>query len=164
MPGHLRDNTITKTIHTIHAPIHSNKVNMKGWLWRPYDIRGPCGPKASWHLSYRWRKSRKKNPTGDRTRAHWVTGAHVTACSTAVDPSNIHNNIIIHVIYTWNRLQSLYKFSLRSCGLKHTHFFILYRSVSFFRRTMSFFPGQWIKLTRDALERNAKSRGSPDFA
>ena len=21
---------------------------MKGWLWQPNDIRGPCGPKASW--------------------------------------------------------------------------------------------------------------------
>ena len=25
-------------------------------------------------------------PTGDRTRARWVTGAHATACPTAVDP------------------------------------------------------------------------------
>ena len=30
-----------KTIHTIHAPIHSNKANMKGCLRRPNDIRGP---------------------------------------------------------------------------------------------------------------------------
>ena len=49
-----------KTIHTIHAPIHSNKVNMKGWLWRPNDIQGRCGPKASRHLSYRWGETPKK--------------------------------------------------------------------------------------------------------
>ena len=29
-----------KTIHISHAPIHSNKENMKWWLWRPNDIRG----------------------------------------------------------------------------------------------------------------------------
>ena len=50
-----------KTIHTIHAPIHSNNANMKGWLWRPNDIRGPGGSKVSWHfLSYRWGKPLKK--------------------------------------------------------------------------------------------------------
>ena len=38
-----------KTIHTIHASIHSNKANMKGLLWRPNDIRGHCGRKVSWH-------------------------------------------------------------------------------------------------------------------
>ena len=47
-------------LHTIHAPINSNKANMKGWLWRPNDIRGPCWPKTSWHLSYRWGKTPKK--------------------------------------------------------------------------------------------------------
>ena len=46
-------------IHTIHAAVHSNKANMKGWLWWPNDIRGPCGPKASLHLSYRWGKTPK---------------------------------------------------------------------------------------------------------
>ena len=51
-----------KTIHIIHAPILANKANMKGWLWRPNDIRGPCGPKTSWHLSYWWGK-RTKNLT-----------------------------------------------------------------------------------------------------
>ena len=50
----------TSEIHTIHAPINANNTNMKGWLWRPNDIRGPCGPKASWHLSYRWGKTPKK--------------------------------------------------------------------------------------------------------
>ena len=47
------------TIHAIHASIHSNKANMKGWLWRPNDIRESCRLKASWHLSYRWGKNRK---------------------------------------------------------------------------------------------------------
>ena len=89
--GHLRDNETWKTILTIDASIHSNKVNMKGWLWRLNDIRGTCGPKASWHLSCRWGKNsiksspRKLVPTGDRTRARCMTGVHATACPTAVD-------------------------------------------------------------------------------
>ena len=59
--GHLSETTETwKTMHTIHAPIHSNKANMKGWLWRPNDIRGPCGSKASRHLCYGWGKTQKK--------------------------------------------------------------------------------------------------------
>ena len=50
-----------KTKHTIRASIHSNKANMKEWLWRQNDIRGPCGPKASWHFVLQVRKkSRKK--------------------------------------------------------------------------------------------------------
>ena len=49
-----------KMMHAIHAPIHSNKANMKGWLWRPNDIWGPCGPKASRHSFYRWEKTPKK--------------------------------------------------------------------------------------------------------
>ena len=36
-----------KKMHNIHAHIHSIKANMKGSLWRPNDIRGPCGAKAS---------------------------------------------------------------------------------------------------------------------
>ena len=49
-----------------------------------------CGPKASWHLSYRWGKPPKNLTqetfsTGDRTRACCVTGAHATACPTTVD-------------------------------------------------------------------------------
>ena len=83
-----------KKIHTVHVPIHSNKTNMKGWLWRPNYIWGLCWPKALWHLSYKWRKPQKTSPrkivpTGDRTRARWVTGAHTTACSTAVDDKYI---------------------------------------------------------------------------
>ena len=32
------------------------------WWWRrPNDIRGPCEPKAPWHLSYRWGKTPKDN-------------------------------------------------------------------------------------------------------
>ena len=39
--GHLRDNTNMKD-DTYHSrTIHANKTNMKGWLWRPNDIRGP---------------------------------------------------------------------------------------------------------------------------
>ena len=57
-----------KTIHTIHAPIQSNKANMKGWLWRPNDIQGPCGPKASRFSSYRWGKTPKKPHPGNLSR------------------------------------------------------------------------------------------------
>ena len=57
-----------KTIHTFHVTIHSNKANMKGWLWRPNYIRGPCGPKASWHLSCRWGKNPKKPHPGNLSR------------------------------------------------------------------------------------------------
>ena len=53
-----------KTIHTIRA---SNKANMKGWLWRLNDILGPCGAKASWHLSSRWGKT-PKNPEKNLTQ------------------------------------------------------------------------------------------------
>ena len=40
-------------------------MNDYGWLWRPNDIRGPCRPKASWHLSYRWGKNLKKAHPGN---------------------------------------------------------------------------------------------------
>ena len=65
------------------API----MNDFGWFWRRNDIFGKTwGPKASWHLFYRQRKTPKNLvPTGDRTPALCVTGAHTTACSTAVD-------------------------------------------------------------------------------
>ena len=44
------------------------------------------GPKASRHLSYRRGKTPKKPvPTGDRTRARCVTGAHAVAWPTEVD-------------------------------------------------------------------------------
>ena len=66
-------------------------------MWKDdYDgqtvpIGRPCGPKASWHLSYRRGKTQEKSsprklvPSGDLTRACCVTGGHATACSTAVD-------------------------------------------------------------------------------
>ena len=49
-----------KTIHTKHTLSHPNKAKME-WWWRPNDIRGPWGPKVSWHLSYRRGKTSKKN-------------------------------------------------------------------------------------------------------
>ena len=55
-------------LHESHAHIHSNEANMNGWLWRPNDIRGPCGPKASCHLSYRWGKTTKKPHSGNLSR------------------------------------------------------------------------------------------------
>ena len=79
-----------KTIQISHAPIHSNKLNMKGWLILLNDIRGPCGPRVSRHLSYRWGKSQNTSPrklvqTWDRTRARCLAGAYATACSTTVN-------------------------------------------------------------------------------
>ena len=65
---HLRDNTNMKVETQHHAHIHSNKAKLKGWLWRPNDIRGPCGPKASGHLSYRWEKTQKKPHPGNLSR------------------------------------------------------------------------------------------------
>ena len=49
-----------KTIHTNHTLSNPNKADMEWWLRRPNDIRGPCGPKVSWRLSYRWGKTPKK--------------------------------------------------------------------------------------------------------
>ena len=37
------------------------------WWW-PNDIRGPCGPKASWHSSHRWGKTPKKSHPGNLSR------------------------------------------------------------------------------------------------
>ena len=60
---------------------------------------GTLGPKAFWHLSYRWEKTPRKTaprklvPTGGRTRAHCVTSAHATTCSTAVNIYDIDRRI-----------------------------------------------------------------------
>ena len=79
-----------KTVHTKHTHSRPYKANMKWWLRRSNDSRGPYGPKVSWHV-LQVRKNpektspRKPVPTGDRTRARCVTSAHATTCSTAVD-------------------------------------------------------------------------------
>ena len=82
MPGPpLRQHYTSKTIHTRYTPIHSSKANMEGWLWRPNDIGGPYGAKAS-DIVLRARKYPEKNsprkhvPTGDRSSVRCVTGAH----------------------------------------------------------------------------------------
>ena len=106
--GHLRDDKNIKD-DTHHSLIHSNKANMKGWLRLPIDIRGTIGPKVFWHLSYRWRKPPQKTSprklilSGDRTLARYVTGAHVTACSTAVD--------LLYIINHKNRENAKFEFS-----------------------------------------------------
>ena len=48
-----------KTINTKHTLSQTNKANVEWWLRRPNDIRGPLGPKVSWHLSYRRGTPRK---------------------------------------------------------------------------------------------------------
>ena len=57
-----------KTIHTKHTLSHPKKANMEWWLRRPNDIRGPWGPKVSWHSSYRWGKTPKKPRPGNLSR------------------------------------------------------------------------------------------------
>ena len=86
-----------KTIHTRHTVSPTRRI------WND-DYGGQmifgdlCGPEVSWHLSYRWGKTsrRKPVPTGDRTRARWVTGAHASACSTT----------LWTVIKFWNIIQN----------------------------------------------------------
>ena len=56
----MKDNT--------HTHSHPNKANMEWLLLRPNDIRGPWGPKISWHLSYRWGKNPKKPHPGNLSR------------------------------------------------------------------------------------------------
>ena len=119
-----------QTWKTIHTLSHPNKANMEWWLRRSNDIRGPWGPKISWHLSYRWGKTpkntppRKLVPTGDRTRARCVTSAHAATCSTAVD-----GFLYIFVISVNSAAKS---FIILICKWVHIHHmwlvFILYNS------------------------------------
>ena len=90
MPGppprqHKHERRYTPFMHPFILTRQIWKVDYDGQM----IFRGPCGPKASWHLSYKWGKTspRKLVPTRDQTRAHCMTGAHATACSTAVDSS-----------------------------------------------------------------------------
>ena len=57
-----------KMIHTRSTLSHSNKANIKWWLWRPDDIRGPCGPNVFWHLSCTWGKTPEKPHSGNLSR------------------------------------------------------------------------------------------------
>ena len=57
-----------KTIHTKHTLSHPYKAKMEWWWRRPNDIRGPCGPKVSWHLSFRWGKKPEKPHPGNLSR------------------------------------------------------------------------------------------------
>ena len=131
-----------KRIHTKHTPIGTNKANIAWWLRRPNDIRGPCGPKVSRHLFYRWGKTPKKTsprkpvPTGDRTRARCVTSAHATTCSTAVD---LHWSVTqFHLIYNFqfhNSLGPLKIFDLISKNYSSQH---KYWPVAFLSRKIIF--------------------------
>ena len=78
-------------------------MNDDGWLRWPNDIRGPWGPKSSWHLSYKWGKN-LKNLTqeicpgrGSKT-GPCVTGVHDTACSTAVDEHTVVDCAYLDII------------------------------------------------------------------
>ena len=58
-----------KTIHTMHSYIHSNKVDMIRVIMMAKWYSGHHGgPKASWHLSYRWGKTPKKPHPGNLSR------------------------------------------------------------------------------------------------
>ena len=83
--------TVTwNTIHIIHAPIHANKGNMEGWLWRPNEIRGLWWPKAYWQLSYGWQTPKKPHP-GNLFRPGIKPGPlrERRACSTVVDYNHL---------------------------------------------------------------------------
>ena len=66
-----------QTINTKHTLSHPNKANMEWWLRWTNDIRGPWGPKVSWHLSYRWGKTPKKPHPGNLSRPGIEPGAAV---------------------------------------------------------------------------------------
>ena len=93
--GATSDTTWTwKTLHNIHAHIQCNKENMKEWLWRPNDIRGPCERKASWHLSYRRGKTPKKPYSGNLSRPGIEPGpAAWQACMLPPSPQR-HNHFL----------------------------------------------------------------------
>ena len=66
--GHLRVSA-NKKDDTRQAHTHSfQQGEYEMILWRPNDIREPWGPKVSWHLSYRWRKTPKKPHPGNLSR------------------------------------------------------------------------------------------------
>ena len=62
------------------------------------DLRGLKLPDI-WLTGEEKKLTQETCPDGDRTRARCVTGAHATACSTAVD----YVNIIIIIIPTWKQ-------------------------------------------------------------
>ena len=85
-----------KARYTIHAPIHSNKARWKddydgqimfgdivGLKLTDICLKGDKNPQKK-------TSPRKPVPTGDRTRARSLTGAHSAACSTAVNAKCIN--------------------------------------------------------------------------
>ena len=92
-----------KTIQIIYSFILTRRIR-EVWVWRPNYIRGTMGPKASWHLPYRWGKTpkqtspRKLVPTGNWIRARCVTGAHATAYSTTVGEMKLYTSL-----FSWER-------------------------------------------------------------
>ena len=69
-------NHLQKNVEFVYLSIRAHQhlrslapvMNEYGWLWWPNDIWGPWGPKASRHLSYRWRKTPKKPHPGNLSR------------------------------------------------------------------------------------------------
>ena len=57
-----------KTTHTMHSHIHCNKADMRRMIMMAKWYLGTLGPKASWHLSYRWGKPPKKPHSGNVSR------------------------------------------------------------------------------------------------
>ena len=96
-----------KTIHTIHAPSHSNNGNMNGWLWGPSDIRGPCGPKASWYLSLQVRKSLENLTQGTCPDGIEPGLAAWQARVLSPAPQRWTFNIHLHYITAWGRYYEL---------------------------------------------------------
>ena len=79
-----------KTLYTRHTLSYSNKANINYDYGGQMIFRDLVGLKFPAFVS-QVRKNPEKTspkepvPTGDRTRDECVTGAHATACSTAVD-------------------------------------------------------------------------------
>ena len=128
MPGppsrqHKHERQYTPSTHC-----HPNKANMEWWLRRPNDIRWLWGHIVSWHWSYRWGKNpektstRKRVPTGDRTRARCVTSARATTCSTAVDS---RNTFLTKHIRSW-KIDILTSFQFTSQPLLSTALTVLH--------------------------------------
>ena len=124
-----------KTIPIKHTLIHPNMANMEWWLRRPNDIRGPWGPKVSWHLSYKWGKTPKKPHPGNLSRpgiepdpAAWQARTLPLARSTAVDPLVI--------------ITQLYKSCWKRKEITHLNKVYIYESKR----------ANWQKLNKNILE------------
>ena len=121
--GHLRDNTI----HTKDSHVHSKQVNMIRMImmakWYSGNHRGLKFPGICLAREENPERTslRKFIPTGDRTRARCVKGAHASVCSTAVGSKNkLNTEVTRQVKSLWRALLILQPF--RPLHLRHSSF------------------------------------------